>query len=55
MMAYSSLNELYDIDWDTIIEECDQTGDGVLDFQEFISACINRKGITNEQDIKIAF
>ena len=49
---------MYNIDWDHIIEECDQngaSGDGVIDFQEFISACINRKKITNKDDVKIAF
>ena len=47
-MAHSSLDKMYDVDWDKIIKECDQTGNGVLDFQEFISACISRKAITNK-------
>jgi len=55
MMTHSSLGKMYNIDWDHIIEECDQNGDGVIDFQEFISACINRKKITSKDDVKIAF
>ena len=54
-MTHSSLGKMYNIDWDKIIEECDQNGDGVIDFQEFISACINRKKITSKDDVKIAF
>ena len=54
-MTHSSLKNMYDVDWDKIIEECDQSGDGVIDFQEFISACINRKALTNKEDIKVAF
>lgn len=54
-MTHNSLNTYYDIDWKTIIEECDQTGDGKIDFQEFMSACINRRAITNRDEINIAF
>ena len=32
MMTHSSLGKMYNIDWDKIIEECDQNGDGVIDF-----------------------
>jgi len=31
------------IDWDDIIVECDKNSDGVIDFEEFIQACIDRK------------
>ena len=31
------------IDWDDIIVECDKNNDGVIDFEEFIQACIDRK------------
>lgn len=54
-MTHSSLKNMYNIDWDRIIQECDQSGDGVIDFQEFISACISRKAITNKENIKVAF
>jgi Ca2+-binding EF-hand superfamily protein len=46
---------MYNIDWDKIIEDCDQNGDGVIDFQEFMTACINRKALNNKTDVKIAF
>ena len=54
-MTDSSLKNYYDIDWNKVIQECDQTGDGNIDFQEFITACISRKAITNREDIKVAF
>ncbi len=46
-MTHASLNKMYNIDWGKIIDECDDNGDGVIDFQEFMSACINRKAISN--------
>jgi calcium-dependent protein kinase len=30
-------------DWEEVIKSCDMNGNGVIDFQEFISACLNRK------------
>lgn len=54
-MTHASLNKTYNVNWDTIIEECDQNGDGQIDFQEFMSACINRKALMNQGDVKIAF
>ena len=46
-MTNSKLMKNYELDWDAIIEECDYNGDGVIDFQEFISACIDRKVLQN--------
>ena len=43
------------MDWDKIIEECDFNHDGVIDFQEFMSACIDRQVLDKEEDLKIAF
>jgi Ca2+-binding EF-hand superfamily protein len=54
-MTHSSLNKMYNIDWDKIIDDCDQNGDGVIDFQEFMTACINRKALKNKADVKVAF
>jgi Ca2+-binding EF-hand superfamily protein len=54
-MTSSKLCKQYDLDWDLIIEECDYNGDGVIDFQEFMSACIDRKVLSNQEDVKIAF
>lgn len=31
-MTHASLKNQYDIDWDKIIEQCDQNGDGYIDF-----------------------
>ena len=42
-MTSSKLCQKYNIDWDDVIRECDYNNDGVIDFQEFISACIDRK------------
>jgi len=42
-MTNSKLIKKYNIDWDEIISSCDYNGDGVIDFQEFISVCIDRK------------
>ena len=41
-MTNKKLQNQYDIDWDKIIEQCDSKGDKAIDFQEFMSACINR-------------
>jgi len=41
-MTSSRLTKNFDMDWDQIIEECDFNNDGVIDFQEFMSACIDR-------------
>ena len=54
-MTNQKLNARYNLDWEQIIEECDYNGDGVIDFQEFMSACIDRKVLRNEDDVKIAF
>mgnify|MGYP000926041403 CR=1 FL=1 len=44
-----------DINWDQVIENCDTNGDGVIDYEEFLSACIDRKVLQNSKDIKTAF
>ena len=54
-MTNSKLCQSYELDWDDIITACDYNGDGVIDFQEFISACIDRKVLNNKQDVKVAF
>ena len=54
-MTHSKLLQQYDIVWEEIIEECDFNGDGVIDFQEFMSACCDRKVLRNETDLKVAF
>lgn len=54
-MTHSKLHNSYDLNWDEIIEHCDLNGDGVIDFQEFMSACIDRKVLNNQDDIKTAF
>ena len=54
-MTHSKLCKSYELDWDDIIQACDYNGDGVIDFQEFISACIDRKVLSNKSDVKVAF
>ena len=54
-MTNSKLCKNYELDWDDIIQVCDYNGDGVIDFQEFISACIDRKVLSNKSDVKVAF
>ena len=54
-MTNSKLVSNYELDWDQIIVECDYNGDGVIDFQEFMAACIDRKVLQNQADVKIAF
>ena len=51
----SRLTKDFDMEWDQIIEECDYNNDGVIDFQEFMSACIDRQVLDKEEDLKIAF
>jgi calcium-dependent protein kinase len=48
-------SDLKNNDWGKIIAECDHSGTGVIDFQEFITACINRKKLTNKEEVKTAF
>lgn len=54
-MTHWSVKNAGNIDWDKIIAELDQTGNGTIDFQEFISACINRKRLNDEEEVKKAF
>lgn len=54
-MTHSKLVKNYELDWDDIITACDYNGDGVIDFQEFISACIDRKVLSNKSDVRVAF
>ena len=46
---------LSNLDWEQIIEGCDLNNDGVIDFQDFISACIDRKALVHNADIETAF
>jgi hypothetical protein len=38
-------SELLWFDWSKIIEECDKKGNGVIDFQEFVAACISKSNL----------
>ena len=42
-------------DWETILKGVDLNGDGVIDFQDFISACVDRKNLVNQDEVKKAF
>ena len=54
-MTHTKLAEQYDLDWETIIDECDTNRDGVIDFEEFISACIDKKVLSSTEDLHKAF
>lgn len=43
------------IDWDCIIEECDVDGDGEIDFQDFVAACLDRRALVKTSQIRKAF
>jgi Ca2+-binding EF-hand superfamily protein len=42
-------------EWEEILKGCDLNNDGVIDFQDFISACIDRKALVHNSDIETAF
>lgn len=42
-------------DWDTIFKGVDLNGDGVIDFQDFISACVDRKALVKQDEVQKAF
>ena len=54
-MTSSKLSMGGNVDWQEIIAECDTNHDGVIDFQEFMSACIDRRVLENKSDLLIAF
>ena len=54
-MTSGRLGQQYELDWDTIIAECDYNNDGVIDFQEFVGACIDRQRLQSAENVKIAF
>ena len=43
------------LDWAEILEGCDLNNDGVIDFQDFISVCIDRKALVYNSYIEKAF
>ena len=54
-MTSKKITQRYEVNWDEIIESCDFNRDGVIDFQEFMQASIDRKVLTNSQDVSVAF
>jgi Ca2+-binding EF-hand superfamily protein len=43
------------VEWSQIIEECDIDGDGEIDFQDFVAACLDRKALVRKNNIRKAF
>ena len=43
------------IDWEEVIDECDIDGDGEIDFQDFVAACLDRKALVKTSQIRKAF
>ena len=41
-MTSSKLLSKYNINWQEVLKSCDYNNDGVIDFQEFLSATIDR-------------
>lgn len=41
--------------WQEIFQECDLNNDGVIDFQDFISVCVDRKALVKNEEIWKAF
>ena len=55
-MTHGNLSKQYNIDWDAIISDIEEGGGkGSIDFQQFMSACVNRKKLNNKEDVKVAF
>ena len=54
-MTSTKLGDTYALNWETIVEECDYNGDGVIDFEEFMTACIDKSVLQNQDDVKKAF
>ena len=54
-MTSTKLVDRYDLDWDAILDECDTNRDGVIDFEEFIGACIDKKVLSSTEDLHKAF
>ena len=42
-------------DWEELVEQLDINGDGKIDYQEFITAAVNRSKLINDQNLEIAF
>ena len=66
--GYLSLDELRDgmsnilgtlkaqaSDWEELVEQLDINGDGKIDYQEFITAAVNRAKLINDQNLEMAF
>ena len=54
-MTSGQLCETYDLNWEEIITSCDYNGDGVIDFEEFITACVDKKVLKSHEDVRKAF
>ena len=51
----SNMPQFKDIDWNQFIQSVDLNGDGVIDFQEFMAVCIDRKMLRSEKAMREAF
>lgn len=54
-MTSTQLTRGHNVNWQEIIDECDTNRDGVIDFQEFMTACIDRRVLENKKDLLVAF
>jgi calcium-dependent protein kinase len=58
-IAESDIGRIYsrfsEHDWEEILRGCDLNDDGVIDFQDFICACVDRRTLVKEDEVKKAF
>ena len=58
-IAESDVGKMYskfkEEDWVNILKGCDLNDDGAIDFQDFISACVDRRVLVKEDEVRKAF
>ena len=42
-------------DWKELMEQMDTNGDGLVDYEEFIGAAVNREKLINDRNLKMLF
>ena len=43
------------INYESLIQDLDQDGDGKVNYEEFSTACYNRIGLLNDENLRLAF
>ena len=47
--------ETHDLNWEHIIDSCDYNGDGLIDFEEFLTASIDKTVLHSAEDVMKIF